>query len=86
MYKNAEDSIRRKNWDWRENKTKIRRGQRWKKKDSGNVCLVVDVRADHIKVQQPNKRKNHHIIRRDLFWLGLASCYSCFGIRYEKDP
>jgi len=67
MFKNAEDSIRRKNWDWRENRIKVRKGQVWKKMDSGNVGVVTGVTDEMCYMQQPNKRRNHHIRKRDLF-------------------
>lgn len=70
MFRNAEDSKTRKNWDWRVNPIKIRKGQVWKKNDSGNVCVIRSVNADWVYVQQPSKRKVHHLTKRDLlmFW------------------
>lgn len=70
MFKNAEDSVRRKNWDWRTNPIRIRRGQYWKKNDNGNIGYVSAVSENHVYMQQPRKRKCHHVTKKDLlmFW------------------
>ena len=70
MFKDAERSITRKNWDWRDNPIKIRKNQVWKKNDNGNVGIVTSVNDDWVYIQQPSKRKCHHVKKRDLlmFW------------------
>lgn len=70
MFKNAEDSVTRKNWDWRKNPIKIRKGQVWKKNDSGHVCEIRGVASDEVYIQYPSKKRCHHLAKRDLlmFW------------------
>lgn len=73
MFQRAEDSVARKNWDWRSNPIRIRKGQVWKKNDSGNVGRVLHVSADHVVVHSPCKKRAHHITKKDLlmFWKQL---------------
>lgn len=70
MFKNAEDSVLRKNWDWRTNPIKIRKGQYWKKNDAGNICRVLAVSSDHAMIHSPCKKRAHHLTKKDLlmFW------------------
>lgn len=73
MFQIAERSITRKNWDWRDNPIKIRKGQVWKKNDSGHVCEITHVNADMVYVQYPRKKRCHHLTKKDLlmFWKQL---------------
>ena len=70
MFHNAEDTITKKNWDWRVNPIKIRAGQVWKKNSGGNICIVTRVASDCVYTQQPRKKKCHHVSKKDLlmFW------------------
>lgn len=70
MFKNAEDSVTRKNWDWRKNPIKISKGQTWQKNDSGNIVTIRAVAERHVVTQQPTKKRCHHVLKRDLlmFW------------------
>lgn len=70
MFQTAEDSISRKNWDWRDNKIRISKGQTWKKNDSGNIGRILAVSDRHVVIHSPCKKRAHHLQKRDLlmFW------------------
>lgn len=73
MFSNAERSKSCKNWDWRENPIRMRKGQYWKKNDTGNIGQIVAVSSDHVVVVQPRKSRAHHVTKKDLlmFWRKL---------------
>ncbi len=73
MFKRAEDSLERKNTDWRQNRTKVRKGQVWRKNDNGNVGMVTAVMPDWVYMRQPCRKKCHHVSKGDLlrFWTKL---------------
>lgn len=57
------------NHEWRLNKHKIEigRGQQWRKKDSGNIGTIRAISSDHVVMQQPRKKRAHHVSKKDLF-------------------
>lgn len=58
------------NHEWRHSKHKMRvhKGQVWRKRDSGNIGVVMSVSSDHVVMRQPQKKRTHHVTKKDLFF------------------